>query len=122
MNQLIGWGPKRLHSATYLFLNWSRREDLNAPSAEYDSAALLLSYTGPHFYKKDSILFNQMSNSVFTEFDYLAASHHLIISSLSRASFSASPLSFSMRIAYHLLRRFFMATTILSGNSPLSPW
>ena len=26
---------------------WSRREELNAPSAEYDSAALTLSYTGP---------------------------------------------------------------------------
>src|SRR5208337_912989 len=26
--------------------NWSRREELNAPSAEYDSAALALSYTG----------------------------------------------------------------------------
>lgn len=25
---------------------WSRREDLNAPSADYSSAALLLSYTG----------------------------------------------------------------------------
>jgi hypothetical protein len=25
---------------------WSRREELNAPSAEYDSAALTLSYTG----------------------------------------------------------------------------
>ena len=27
-------------------LGWSRREELNAPSAEYDSAALALSYTG----------------------------------------------------------------------------
>lgn len=26
--------------------SWSRREDLNAPSADYDSAALTLSYTG----------------------------------------------------------------------------
>ena len=26
--------------------NWSRREELNAPSADYDSAALALSYTG----------------------------------------------------------------------------
>jgi hypothetical protein len=26
--------------------SWSRREELNAPSAEYDSAALTLSYTG----------------------------------------------------------------------------
>ena len=25
---------------------WSRREDLHAPSADYDSAALSLSYTG----------------------------------------------------------------------------
>lgn len=25
---------------------WSRREDLNAPSADYNSAALTLSYTG----------------------------------------------------------------------------
>ena len=25
---------------------WSRREDLNAPSADYGSAALTLSYTG----------------------------------------------------------------------------
>jgi hypothetical protein len=25
---------------------WSRREDLNAPSADYSSAALPLSYTG----------------------------------------------------------------------------
>jgi hypothetical protein len=25
---------------------WSRREESNAPSAEYDSAALTLSYTG----------------------------------------------------------------------------
>ncbi len=27
-------------------LNWSRREDLNTPSADYKSAALALSYTG----------------------------------------------------------------------------
>ena len=27
------------------FKNWSRREDLNAPSAENNSAALTLSYT-----------------------------------------------------------------------------
>jgi hypothetical protein len=26
--------------------NWSRREDLNTPSADYSSAALTLSYTG----------------------------------------------------------------------------
>jgi hypothetical protein len=35
-----GWrGPLRARI-------WSRREDLNAPSAEYESAALALSYTG----------------------------------------------------------------------------
>src|SRR5690242_17865240 len=33
-------GKLRMHE-------WSRREELNAPSAEYDSAALTLSYTGP---------------------------------------------------------------------------
>jgi hypothetical protein len=27
-------------------VRWSRREDLNAPSADYNSAALTLSYTG----------------------------------------------------------------------------
>jgi hypothetical protein len=29
-----------------LKLGWSRREELNTPSADYDSAALTLSYTG----------------------------------------------------------------------------
>jgi hypothetical protein len=29
-----------------VFRSWSRREDLNTPSADYNSAALTLSYTG----------------------------------------------------------------------------
>ena len=34
-------------SGRYQTRNWSRREDSNTPSADYDSAALPLSYTGP---------------------------------------------------------------------------
>jgi hypothetical protein len=33
--------------ASQNLFNWSRWEELNAPSAEYYSAALALSYTGP---------------------------------------------------------------------------
>ena len=36
------WAPSE-YLADY---NWSRREDLNTPSADYGSAALALSYTG----------------------------------------------------------------------------
>ena len=36
------------HKRSYVRL-WSRREDLNTPSAEYNSAALTLSYTGTKF-------------------------------------------------------------------------
>lgn len=46
---VCGYGcrePRKLMFADPNFLGWSRREDLNAPSAEYDSAALALSYTG----------------------------------------------------------------------------
>lgn len=32
--------------ATYFIGHWSRRGDLNTPSADYCSAALSLSYTG----------------------------------------------------------------------------
>lgn len=35
-------GEEAIHGVRY----WSRRGELNAPSAEYDSAALTLSYTG----------------------------------------------------------------------------
>jgi hypothetical protein len=37
---------KRLSGLLTTSLRWSRRGDLNAPSAEYNSAALALSYTG----------------------------------------------------------------------------
>jgi hypothetical protein len=33
-------------SSGLLEMNWSRREELNTPSTDYDSAALALSYTG----------------------------------------------------------------------------
>jgi hypothetical protein len=34
------------YSRQVIRLDWSRREDLNTPSADYRSAALTLSYTG----------------------------------------------------------------------------
>jgi hypothetical protein len=45
ITEMLRTAAKKLKKQGH-FLNWSRQEELNTPSADYKSAALTLSYTG----------------------------------------------------------------------------